>query len=97
MVVAVPLVQFDIGCFDGEFAFVWHGIPHIDRKVHDYLLNLRGIDFDETNPRPEQRDHVDVLSQEPAKHFLDVGHRSVQVEDSRLEDLPAAECQQLAR
>ena len=93
----VVLVELDVGGLDRQRAASRHGIPRVDREVHDDLFHLSAIGLYGRRVRPGADDDLDVLADQPLEHRPHVGHHHVQVEQRRLDDLLAAEGEQLAR
>jgi len=93
----ILLVQLHVGRRDGERAAVGHGVPSVDRQVHDNLLELPTVSFDLTQRRIETRDEFNVFSDEAAHHAVQIGQDGVQVEHHRFQNLLATEREQLPR
>ena len=91
------LVELDVGGLDRQRAASRHGIPRVHREVHDDLLHLPAIGLHERQLGPEAQHDLHVFPDEASEHRPHVGHDHVQVEQRRLDDLLAAEGQQLAR
>ncbi len=83
--------------FNRDAPAVRHRIPRVHREVQDDLFDLRAIGFHGTQIASERGLHEDVLADKAVQHLLDGAHDGIQVEDDRLDDLAAAERQQLPR
>src|SRR5438477_12476806 len=66
----VVLVQHGIGSHNGEFSAIRHGIPGVDREVHNNLLDLARVGFDMPCSRIKFRVKLDVFTDQPAQHFF---------------------------
>ena len=51
---------------NGQLASEGHGIPGIDRKIHDHLFDLSGIDFHKARSGVEDRQQLNVFADQPA-------------------------------
>ncbi len=91
----VGAVQLRIRSLDQEPPSVRHGVPGVDRQIHDHLLHLTGVRTDRAQILRGADDELDVLAdqpgQQPAHFFNDV----IQIHDMRLQHLQTAESQQL--
>src|SRR3974390_1651952 len=72
-----------------------HGIAGVYHQVHDDLFDLGGVCLDLTEVVANAGAHLDVVIDEAAQELFHVDDDSVQVEDFRLQDLLAAESEQL--
>ena len=68
----------------------------IDHQVHDDLFELGGIGLHRLQGLVEKDDQVDVFADEPAQHRLQVGDHRIEVGHPGLQQLLAAEGQELA-
>ena len=93
----VVLVEIHFGCLDCECAAVRHGVTGVDDEVHDDLLDLARVRFDEAWFRVHSENELYVLSNEPSKHLLDLSQNDVDFQDPWFDDLLATESQQLPR
>ena len=73
-----------------------HRVARVHGEVDDHLLDLRRVGAHRGELGAEHRHELDVLADQPAQHHVHVADRRVQVEDPRLQHLPAAEREQLA-
>src|SRR5439155_8275519 len=89
--------EFDVVQRDLNRAVGWHGVSSIDHEVEDNLLDLAWVDADAADAGREVGDELDVLADEPAKHLFGIGDDAIQGEDTRSDNLPAAEGEQLFR
>ena len=96
MLLAVFLIQGNIGGLDGQLAALWHGVAGVDGQVDDYLLDLTRIGLDPPQSFHGRRIEVDVFTDDTAQHLVHVIDQLVQVDDLRLDNLLAAEGQKLA-
>ena len=93
----VVLVEIDVGGLDRQGAALRHGIPRIHRQVHDNLLHLAVIRLDAGQFGAEPQHDAHVFADQSFQHPPHAGDDSVQIEHRRLDDLLAAERQQLTR
>ena len=91
----VAFIEVHVCGFYGQSATIGHGIPGIDHQVHDDLLNLSGVCLHPPQTRSRPGDQLNIFADEPAQHLIEVCHQAVEVDDPRLEQLHAAEGQQL--
>ena len=82
---------------EGESAALRHCIPGVGGKVHEDLLELAGISPDVARPGLENGHKLDVLPDDEGEHLLHAAHDVVRADDARLENLLAAEGQELGR
>ena len=73
-----------------------HRVARVDDEIHEHLLQLSGIGDNVASRRALRRDD-DVFPDETPQHWLDCLDDAIHVEDARLENLLAAEREQLAR
>ncbi len=93
----VRLVEFDVGGLDGEIAAFRHRVPRVDRQVHDDLFELTRVGVDAVEGRIERRHQPDVLADQALQQGLGARDDLVEFEHLWLQDLLAAEGQQLLR
>jgi ribosomal protein S9 len=91
------VIQFHIGGFDGDMTACRHGIARVEHEIDDYLLDLIRIGLDETKSCSKERIGVDVIANQPRQHVQQTGDAFVDVDDRWIEELFAAEGEQLAR
>ena len=80
---------------DDHPAAVGHRVAGVDGQVDQHLLELPGVDLDRQPLLAEVRLQGDSLAERPAQKVLEVGYDVAQVEHLGLDDLAAAEDQQL--
>ncbi len=93
----VFLIKLDVCRLDDQLAALGHGIPGVNRQVHDDLLDLAGIGLHPSQVFCEPAYQGNVLTDKPPQHRLQVPDQNVKVQNLRLQRLLAAEGQQLAR
>ena len=93
----VLLAELDVGDLNRQRTACRHGISRVHGKVQDDLLYLPAIGLDGRQLGPQAQHHLHVFPDEASQHRPHVGQHDVQVEQRRLDDLLAAERQQLAR
>ena len=91
------LVELHVGRLDRETSAPRHRIASVHDEVQDCLLDLPGVRLGPPELALERGGQLHVLADHTPEHPLHAGDDRVQVEDTRLEDLPAAECEQLLR
>ena len=74
-----------------------HGVARVDREVDHRLLDLAGIAEHRQRVAVQPRLHVDVGAEQARQQPRDRGDGLVEIEDARLEQLLAAEGEQLPR
>ena len=66
----IELPQLDRRGLQGQLAALRHGIPGVDRKVHDDLLELAGVDLDCGRRLAQHRNQLHVLADQALEHLL---------------------------
>ena len=94
--VGVLLVEVGLVDLDHQAPAVRHRVASVDGQVDQHLLDLAGIGLDRTAVLAEAGDQLDPLPQRPAQEVLQLGDDVAQIQQLRLDDLAAAEDQQLA-
>ncbi len=97
MLEGVGRIDVDIARLDREPAPSRHGIAGIDHEVHHDLLDLASVDAGGVQVGGQTLGEGDVLSDESLEHARQGADDIVQVLDGGLQDLLAAEGQELAR
>ena len=82
---------------DRERAARRRGVAGVDGEVDDHLLELARVGAHVADGRVEPCDDLDVLADEPLHHRLDPADDVADLERLRLEDLAAAEGEELTR
>src|SRR5471030_1883834 len=97
MVERIAVVEESVAYFKGQLARVVHGIARIDGEIEDRILDLSGID--ECIPQAGGNNCLDLdgFAQAAPQHVFHAGDQPSDPDRLRLERLPAAEGQQLAR
>ena len=96
MLPRVDVVHLDVRRFDGELAALRHGISGVHRQVHDHLLDLAAVGLHGAESRGKLGGELDVFTEQPPQHPLSLADENIQVENGGLQDLLAAEREQLA-
>src|SRR6266446_2588076 len=91
----IALVYFDIARLDGKASALGHGVPRVHRQVQEYLLNLSGVGFDSAKRRIEQDFELDIFPDQATQQNLHFLQRICEIEDSGLNQLLAAESEEL--
>src|SRR5262249_20455820 len=81
--------------FDQEPTTVRHSIARVDHQVQDNLFDLAGVGLYRANVSSDDCLHLHSLGQKPAQELVEIQYDAVEVNDFRLQDLLAAEGQQL--
>ncbi len=97
MPVGVRLIEHHVPCLDGQRTAVGHGVPGVDREVHDDLLHLAGIGSDAALVVGRSHNQPDVLADQALQHAPKIRRQPAQVQDLECHDLFPAECEQLPR
>ena len=93
----LALSMSDVARADSDRAAVGHGVARVHDEVHQHLFDLARIGFHRREFRLGRENIFDVFADEPGKHLAEVGDDGVQIEHARLQDLHAAEGEQLPR
>jgi hypothetical protein len=72
-----------------------HGVARVDGEVYEDLFERAGVRADPPQSAARNGHDVDVGSDQPPQHLVDPGQNLVEVEHAGLDDLLAAEHQQL--
>ena len=81
---------------DGQAAAAGHGVAGVDREVHQHLLDLARVGLDRAGLADGADVELEVLADQPPQHAIELADDRVEIDDARLDDLPAGEQQQLA-
>src|SRR5580704_19170361 len=95
MRIDVTLSQVDAGGFDRDHSPLGHGIAGIYDEIHEDLLDLPEISADGADGAGFEGER-DVFADHAQEHLREIVHHGIQVEDSRIENLLAAEGEELA-
>ena len=87
--------ELEIGSFHGQPTALGHGVTGVDGKVHQNLFHLARVGLHRHERGVNAGDPLNVLTNHPGQHFLYIADRFIQVEHCRLQDLFAAEGEQL--
>ena len=90
------VANLDVLDFDGQFSPVGHGVSRIHRQVGNHLLHLPGVCLDAAEAGRQDNGQVDVLADQAPEHALHPGNQRVEIHHLGLQDLLAAEGEQLA-
>ena len=93
----VGLVQGHVAGRERQPAPVRHRVAGVDGQVEQDLLDLPRVGLDAPGGRIERGRDLDVLADHATQQGLDSGHDGVQIQHARLQDLLAAEGQELMR
>jgi hypothetical protein len=91
----MALVPFHKARLDRKLAAVRHGVPGVPRQVHEHPLQLIRIGANRCRFRLQLDAHLHVFAHQALQHRPHLLHHAVQIEHARLQDLLAAESQQL--
>ncbi len=72
-----------------------HRVPGVDRQVHDHLLELSRVGVDAIERRIQSGHQPDVLADQALQQRFSASHDLIEVQHLRLQDLLAAEREQL--
>lgn len=95
MLLCVQLIQLDVLRRDRESAALGHRVAGIHGEVDHHLFQLACVCLHCSQCRLELRDHLDVLAQKSPQQPLQIGHEFVEVEHAHVQDLLAAEREEL--
>src|SRR4051794_12368205 len=82
---------------NGNGAAVRHGIARVHPEIEENLFELSGIGFDPAINGMGLCPNLKALTDDAAEQLLHIADQLVQVENLRLQELLAAEGEQLAR
>src|SRR5687768_5600740 len=97
-VTAVPRIFFTksyVTSFNRELAAIRHGIAGVKSKVENYLLDLARIRFYNPQIAKRESDETDIFTKQAPQHAVHTRNNGVQIKQGRLQNLLAAEGQQL--
>ena len=81
---------------DDQPAAVGHRVAGVDRQVHQHLLDLARVGLDRAGLADGADVELQVLADQAPQHAIELADDGVEIDDARLDDLPAREQQQLA-
>ena len=87
-------VEVQVDGFDGQGAAVGHGVCGVDREIQDHLLELRTVDPCQAEIGFEPHDQAYVFADQSTEHRRQPAQHLVEVDQSSLHRLAAAEGQQ---
>jgi hypothetical protein len=90
------LIHFDVGSLDAEPAAVRHGVACVHHEIDDDLSELARVDLHGTELGCQDRLQQHVFADQPRQHLAQRPDEVVEIEDARLDDLPAREREQLS-
>ena len=93
----VAAVEFHVRRFDRQPSAVGHRVARVDHQIQQYLLDLARVCLHAAKFSARQERHVNVFADHAREHPDHSRDRVVHVQHARLQDLLAAEGQQLAR
>ena len=91
------LVDVDVGGLDRQRAAAGHRVAGVGGEVEDHALDLRAVGLDRRELGREPDADADVVADDALQHRLHAGDDLVEVDDARVQDLAAAEGEQLVR
>ena len=89
--------ELHIPGFQNELSTRGHGIAGIDGQIHNDLVDLSRVHLNASQVGIERGHQFYVLANQVVKHLFNIGNQRVQIQYARLENLPSAEGQELAR
>ena len=92
----VPAANLDHLRLDLHLAALGQDIPGIGDQVQDHLLHLRRVDADAVEVGIELHPQLDMVPQDAPQLVVQIGQHGVELQQLRLQHLPAAEGQELA-
>src|SRR5579863_2151998 len=95
MLAGVCLVQVDVASFDHQPSAARHGVARVHHQVHQHLFDLRWVGLDGADIRRKFAVNPDVFAHQPAQQLLQAVHNAVEINILWLQNLLAAERQQL--
>ena len=91
------VVELHVAGLDGELAAFRHRVSCVERQVQDDLFELPRIGAHVFERRVQRRHQRDVFADQALQERLSSRHHLIEIEHLRLQDLLAAEGQQLLR
>ena len=92
----IPAADLDHLRLDLHLAALGQDVARIGDQVEDHLLHLRRVDADAVQVGIELHPQLDVVPQDAPQLVVQVGQQRVELQQLRLQHLPAAERQELA-
>ena len=93
----VGVVEIHGRGFEHQTAAVRHRVAAVHRQAHQHLLDRHRIHLDRRQRRRENGHELDIGAEKTAQQLFQLAHDRVDVHNLRLQHLPPAERQQLAR
>src|SRR5262249_1908654 len=94
-IVICPLVNRYTTSLDFESPASRHRITSIDYQIHPYLIQLPPIRPDPLRSGVQGSPQLNVLPDQPVKHFQARSHNTIKINDLDIEHLLPAECKEL--
>src|SRR5262249_13715323 len=89
-------IYLNVAGFDDQVPTPGHGVARVHREVHKHLFNLTWISSHKAQRGTGYAHHLDVFTDQPPEHAVEVSYHLVEIDDARLQDLTAAESQELS-
>src|SRR6266481_4088641 len=95
MLAAICVVQVGVGGLDDQLSPTRHGVPRIDRQVHEHLAQLPGIRFYASQVGLQPDGQFDIFTDHAMEHLFNFHDGGIEVDYCWFDDLLAAERQEL--
>ncbi len=93
--IGVGIIQFNSLRFNRQYAAVRHGVPGVDRQIHQHLLQLGRTRLHHKRFGAQHRIQLNVFTDHPAHQLFKPGDDIIDIHNLHFKDLLAAECQKL--
>ena len=83
--------QMHVRCGDPQGAAARHGVARIQRNIQEHLVHLASVCPDKPQRRLQFHSELDILADDAPQHRLVLGNERIQIQQSRVQPLLAAE------
>src|SRR6266550_4974996 len=95
MPVGVFLSKLDRSCFNRQDTALGHCISGVDHEVHQHLFDLTGIGLNSFKRQIEFGGELNIFANQSPQHLVHIRDHVIKIDRQRLQNLLAAESQQL--
>ena len=71
---AIGLIEGGVFGLDGDLAHPGDGVPGVDAKIRQKLVDLGGVNLDRPQARSRHPDEINVLADQPQQHLEHARH-----------------------
>ena len=71
---AICLIEVDVFRLDGDLTHPGDGVPGVDAKIGQNLVDLGGVNLDLPQARSRHPDEINILADQPQQHLEHARH-----------------------